>query len=230
MSLIVVCPSRNRPAKASEAYRAFLATRELEDTRMVFVVDEDDSTLPDYIAKGLTVLHAPAGKRMAGALNIAAMALAPQCDVVGFVGDDHRFRTPGWDAVIDAYLVQAPTKERGKLGMAYGKDLIRDDIPTHVFIRSDIILALGWMALPGAKHLYLDNTWAELGRRADCIVQIADIVVEHMHPTAGKGQWDADYARVNASHVYSHDGQLYARWVDSGQAEADASVIRRLLA
>jgi len=228
--LIVICPSRNRPAKASEAYREFLRTKELDDTRMVFVVDEDDPTLDDYVTKhSLPVLHAPAGQGMAGALNTAALALAHECDVLGFIGDDHRFRTKGWDIVIDAYLVQAPTKEGGRLGMAYGKDLIRDDIPTHIFIRSDIILALGWMALPDAKHLYLDNAWAELGRRAECIAQIVDLVVEHMHPTAGKGQWDADYARVNAPHVYSHDGQVFSRWVDSGRAELDAAVVRRVL-
>ena len=225
MSLIVVCPSRNRPTKASEAYRAFLQTKELDDTRMVFVVDDDDATLGDYYAKDLPVWTVPAGQGMAGALNAVAVTLADEYDITGFVGDDHRFRTKGWDRLVEGNLDPLT-----RYGIVYGRDLIRDDIPTHVFIRSDIILALGWMALPDAKHLYLDNAWAELGRRAGCIVQIPEIVVEHMHPTAGKAQWDADYARVNAQHVYSHDGQVYARWIDSGRAELDAAVVRRLLA
>jgi len=223
MSLIVICPSRGRPVKAREAYDAFEATRSSEDTKMVFVVDADDDTFTEYVKQKVPIAtYQHEGGGMGPPLNVASAEYAQHYDIVGFTGDDHRFRTRGWDAAITKALTE-------DAGFAYGNDLIRSDIPTQVFINSRIVLALGWMCLPGAKHLYLDNTWATLGSTARCLFYLPDVVIEHCHPVAGTAEMDEGYARVNAHSMYQHDSRVFNDWVASGRAAIDIETVRSVL-
>jgi hypothetical protein len=223
MSITVICPSRGRPQKAKEGYEAFQATRVRNDSRMVFVVDKDDETFREYVEAGLPIVsYEHEGGGMGPPLNAAVADLAPHCDIVGFVGDDHRFRTRAWDDVVAECLARRP-------GFAFGNDLARHDIPTQVFINSSVVLALGWMALPGAKHLYLDNTWAELGAQAHCISFMPDVVIEHVHPFYGKTAMDEGYARVNQQSMYDHDAAIFRQWVESGTAAADIEKVKAAL-
>jgi len=223
MSLIVIVPSRGRPAKARECYDAFMATALLPSTKMVFVVDTDDGTFADYVGAKLPIVsYEHEGGGMGPPLNAAVKDLAPHHSIVGFVGDDHRFRTDGWDIEMTRCLDHKP-------GFAYGNDLARHDIPTQVFVSVPIVLALGWMSLPGARHLYLDNTWATLGSGADCLSYLPDVVIEHMHPIYGKAEMDEGYARVNAGPMYEHDAAVFNLWVSSGQAERDVATVKAAL-
>lgn len=223
MTLIVICPSRGRPGKAREGYEAFLATKTSEDTKMVFVVDADDETFSGYVNEMLPIVtYEHEGGGMGPPTNAAAADLAPIYDITGFVGDDHRFRTVGWDAAIEAALA--------KPGFAYGNDLIRSDIPTQVFISSKIVLALGWFCLPGAKHLYLDNTWRVLGEASGTLRYLPDVVIEHAHPFFGRGQMDEGYARVNHPSMYEHDNAIFQEWMNSGQTEKDVETVLRAIA
>lgn len=217
MSLVVLCPSRGRPDKALECYQAFLDTRHLTDTEMKFVIDEDDPTAGDY---AVPVFHVKRGRPgMTDALNTAAAEVWDRFDIVGFIGDDHRFRTSGWDQMFSDLLRQMGP------GLAYGNDLVRDDIPTQIFGSSVIWKALGWMAQPGCVHLYLDNTWRAIGDATNKLYYLPDVIVEHMHPTVGKGEWDEGYLAVNAPEVYSHDAQAFTLWL-AEQMSADVERVR----
>lgn len=222
MSIIVICPSRGRPHKAEEGYQAFLATRTREDSKMVFVVDADDATFNDYVkAKVPVVTYGHEGGGMGPPLNAAAADLALHYSILGFIGDDHRFRTRAWDQDIEDVLK--------KPGMAFGNDLARNDIPTQVFMSSVIVQALGWMSLPGAKHLYLDNTWRALGDLTGCLAYLPDVVIEHVHPFYGKGEMDEGYARVNQHSMYEHDSLVFQQWVESGRMAEDAEKVKAVL-
>ena len=50
---------------------------------------------------------------------------------------------------------------------------------------------------------------------------LPDVHIEHMHPTAGKAEWDANYHRVNAGAMYAHDAEFFHAWMRDG-IEADA--------
>lgn len=220
MSLVVLCPSRGRPDKAKECYQAFLDTRHLTSTEMRFVLDEDDPAGSSY---DVPLFHVKRGRPgMTDALNEAAALMWDPFDIVGFIGDDHRFRTSGWDEMFTSVLRQSGP------GLVYGNDLIRDDIPTQIFGSSVIWKTLGWMALPTARHLYLDNTWRVLGDSLERLFYMPDVIVEHMHPTVGKAAWDAQYQVVNDPALYSSDGQAFAAWLADG-AEADVERVRAVL-
>jgi hypothetical protein len=222
MSLIVICPSRGRPGKAREAFDSFEETRRSPYSRMLFVVDQDDPTRHEYNQLVPVATYEHEGGGMGPPLNAAALDLAGGYDVLGFIGDDHRFRTEGWDLTIETAL-----EERGG-GFAYGNDLARSDIPTQVFISSRIVRKLGWMALPGAKHLYLDNTWAQLGHRSKSLIYLPSVVIEHLHPFYGKGAMDAGYQRVNAPSMYEHDRVVFEHWV-VGHMDTDIALVREAL-
>ena len=48
-------------------------------------------------------------------------------------------------------------------------------------VSSDVVKALGWFANPMLDHFYLDNSIAELGKRAGLIRWCPQAVVEHLH-------------------------------------------------
>jgi hypothetical protein len=145
-------------------------------------------------------------------LNLAAgMLLADQCDpderlIVGFMGDDHRPRTVGWDqAVIDAMP---------PLGVVYCDDGFQGpNLPTSVFMDAELIRRLGWMVPPGIGHLFCDNAWKTLGEALGTLVYLPDVLIEHMHPHAEKAPMDAGYAEVNSARQWEQDEAAFRRWV-----------------
>jgi hypothetical protein len=95
----------------------------------------------------------------------------------------------------------------------YGNDLIQGEaLPTQVAMTSDIILATGHMVPAGALHLWLDNAWLALGRALDAITYLPDVIVEHLHPIAGRAQWDAGYAEANTDARSDADRAVFERW------------------
>lgn len=215
--LLMLVPSRGRPGSVASLRRAFGETCTAA-TQLLLIVDDDDTTLDDYVAEATPVVdgHYPVSigvmedsQGMVHALNSAAVSLLSRPPVpfaVGFLGDDHRPRTRGWD---EAYL--AALRELGT-GIVYGNDGFQgESLPTQCAMTSDIVATLGAMAPPTLKHLWIDNYWLDLGKGAGCIRYLPDVIVEHMHPAAGKATFDEGYLRVNALEMYRQDRAEYAR-------------------
>lgn len=221
--LVVIVPTRDRPESAEQLVRAFADTC-TADTELVFALDDNAPSLPGYrgvveFANNMRLFRVGEvtlpSRNMGEALRLAVAAVTSPDAVsppfaVGFMGDDHRPRTKGWDT---AYL-QA-LRELGT-GIVYGNDLLQGaNLPTQVAMTSDIIRALGHMAPPTLVHMYLDNYWKELGERAGCLRYLPDVVVEHVHPLAQglpMDEWDEGHRRVNSREMYATDHAAYVRW------------------
>jgi hypothetical protein len=222
--LVVIVPSRGRPEAAAEVAEAFEVTC-TADTKLVVALDDNDPKIDEYVDDRYAYRFVGPSRTMVAALNSAAnMALAFErtAFAVGFMGDDHRPRTKGWDqAYLDAL------RELGT-GIVYGDDLLQGErLPTQAAMTSDIIRALGYMAPPTLTHMYVDNFWLDLGRRAECIRYLPDAVVEHLHPVAGKADWDEGHKRVNAPQMYAADRTAYTRYI-AEQLQADVAKVRTL--
>ena len=221
MSLLVLCPSRGRPDSARELLDTFQRTKSNTSSYLAFVVDIDDPTAGEYPRGTYVIERGRPG--MVDALNRVAGNEVSKYGYIGFVGDDHRFRTKGWDNVMLAYLSRAGG------GFAYANDLLQgENLPTAVFVSSEIVKELGYFAPPNLAHLYVDDSWKLLGDGADCLYYFPDIIIEHMHPYAGKAEWDEGYKRVNDSAVVSADRWAYEAWV-AGEASADIARVREAL-
>lgn len=215
MSLLVIVPSRGRPENIDRLNQAFTETGVL-GTQLLIGLDDDDPTIGQY--RGWCEIGPR--ERMAGTLNRLARKYAPMFDHLAFMGDDHVPRTVGWDKTISDELDRLGT------GIVYGNDLLQGELlPTAVFMSSDIVRALGWMALPGARHLWLDNTWLTLGRALDAITYLPDVIIEHVHPVAGKTEWDDGYKANNDHETSDHDHAVYQAWLVDG-LERDVAKIR----
>ena len=222
----MLCPSRGRPDAAKQVAEAFQATATDPGTALCFVVDADDPTRDDYpnIGQNITtmIIDPPPGCMNAALNAAAATPYALGFEVVGFIGDDHRFRTSGWDTTIWRFL-------QGHKGIAYADDLFqRMRLPTMWFVSQPIVREFG-MGHPEMRHLWIDNYWKELGEAAECLYYFEHIVIEHLHPAAGKAEWDENYLRVNSTEVADHDHGVFLRWMETG-LRADADRVRALIA
>jgi hypothetical protein len=223
--LLVIVPSRGRPQNVARLLKAVHETRRL-DTHVWIGADDDDPALAEY-EKVFSGLRGPGDKFAAGPrkglaewTNHAAGRHADHYPFLASFGDDHLPRTPGWDKA----LVRA-VREMGGTGFSYPHDGVREDIPEAVVLSSDIVRALGWMALPECQHYFIDNCWADLGRHAGCIRYLRAVAVDHISPATGKVPADATYAA--SSEKISADQEAYAAW-RAGRMPADVKVIREL--
>lgn len=217
--MIVIVPSRGRPQNIAQLRTAFNETA-TGQPRLVLAVDNDDPRLAEYLALGEeTIVGDPT--RLGPWLNLLGPRLAEDDGVVGFMGDDHRPRTNGWDQKIELAMTRSPR-------IVYGNDLIQGpNLPTAVFMSSQIITTLGYMLPPGLIHLFIDNAWKAWGDRADCLTYLNDVVIEHCHPIAQKGvEWDEGYTNANNQAVESADSETFKAYCGRGQLDLDVAKIR----
>lgn len=228
--LLVIIPTRGRPASVPAIVEAWDATGATAD--LLFAVDTDDPELAAYKAaaarlKGDGRIRFTYGKRrrLVGTLNQQAVKAAKGYRFLAFMGDDHRPRPAAvpWDARIRECLSGGP-------GIVYGNDLLQGEaMATAVAMTSDIITTLGYMAPPTFVHLCIDLVWVEWGKGMERITYLPDMVIEHLHPAAGKAQGDAVYEECNSREQVGADGAAYYAYRDEGGLEADLAKLRKLV-
>jgi hypothetical protein len=149
--LLVIIPSRSRPQNIKRLISIW--TLLTHDADLIFGLDTDDPLLAEcqFPYEQWGELGQPTSIRyainarigMAGTLNYLANKFADQYFAIGFMGDDHIPRTVGWDVRIVRELKAMGT------GIVYGNDLWqKENLPTAVFMTSNIISTLGYMCPP----------------------------------------------------------------------------------
>ncbi len=225
--LAVIVPTRGRPHAVAEMVAAWEETG--ATAALVFGVDLDDPELAGYQAAvealddehDVELVMGPR-LRMIGTLNAIARDLAPRYDALGFMGDDHRPRTPRWDESFAEVLADRPR-------IAYGDDGYQHDaMATAVFMSSDIVTALGYMAPPELTHLRADVVWCEWGAAIGRLTYLPEVLIEHMHPWAGKGEWDAGYGEANSQTMVHADAHGYFAYKHAGY-DTDVATLKGLL-
>jgi hypothetical protein len=243
--LTMIIPSRGRPAAAEQAARSALDNAVLPHTIVLVAVDGccdgisdpgDHLAYASFARPDLGVILDDEHRGMAATLNRQATYHVgsglyldhwPSCTCrhachatthVGFMGDDHRVRTKGWDAQL--------AEAAGWWGIAYGDDLIQGaELPTSVVMSADIVRVLGHMVPPVLGHLFVDDYWKALGQGIGALTYVPDVVVEHMHPSAGKAELDASYERTNHPDQYERDGDAWRQYQEAGHLAADVAAV-----
>lgn len=219
--LVVVIPTRARPHNIPPLIESIEKTRAI-DSRIILSVDSDDKYVcdyqdvrkPDWCELRVTEQRL----RLGDALNFHAPGLAEEYKVIGFLGDDNRPRTVGWDWRI--------MEEMRPLGIIYVNDLIqRHKLPTAVFMDSQIVRTLGYFSAPGVIHLYIDDAWKALGEALGTLRYLGDCVIEHCHPLVGTAAMDDGYRAVNSPERWSTDGPAFDKW-KAEQLERDVLTLR----
>lgn len=228
--LLVIIPTRGRPGAVREIVQAWDDTGATAD--LLFAVDTDDPELAAYKAAAKELSGDQrvrfvfwARKRLCGTLNQAAVKNADSYRFLAFMGDDHRPRPAAmaWDARIRECLSGGP-------GIVYGNDLLQGEaMATAVAMTSDIVTTLGYFAPDCLVHLCLDLCWVDWGRGMGRITYLDDMVIEHLHPAAGKAAVDQVYEDCNSPERATADGAAYIDYRDNGGLEADLVKLRKLV-
>ena len=217
--LAILVPSRDRPHNIS----ALITSLEETDTKsdLIVILDDDEPQFDAYRKLNCALLVIKKqGKGMAKPLNFAANLYKDKYCHFAFLGDDHRPRTKNWDALFIEALDALGT------GLVYGNDLLQgENLPTAVAMTGDIVMELKGMVPPDMVHLYLDDFWLRLGRDLNAIKYLPEVILEHLHPIAGKAEWDEGYRAVNAQDVYDADREALKTYL---QSEAYSTLLATL--
>lgn len=230
--LLMIVPTRGRPQNIAALLQSWADTA-TGAADLAIVLDEDDPLRPEYETHlDNDLLAAIAGQvqfvlmherlRLVGTLNQVATSYAAGYRMVGFMGDDHRPRSHGWDARFVECLSAGA-------GIAYGNDLLQGEaMPTAVAMTSDIVTTLGYMAPPSFVHLCVDLVWKDWGQGIGRITYMPDLVIEHMHPANGKAPMDEGYADANSSERATGDAAAYHQYREQQLAD-DLAKLKELL-
>ncbi|MEU6204580.1 hypothetical protein ABZ814_13445 [Micromonospora musae] len=226
--LLVIVPSRGRPESVARMVDAWTETGAYGHANLLFAIDLDDPQHDAYQAQAsdrALMLTLDRWLPMVHKLDKAAHGYAsPIFDyfALAFFGDDHLPRTPGW---AKRYLDELHVLGTG---IVYGNDLLQGEkLPTQWAMTSDIVRALGRMVPAPVEHLCSDSSVYDLGQQASCIRYLPDVVIEHMHPAAGKASEDDGYRRVNSAEQVQCDSRTYRHW-RATQLDHDAATVRAL--
>lgn len=222
----VAIPTRGRPKNIARVVKAWRKTNAFPRTDMLLGVDQDDPKYQNYVdlvvevnEPGLDFITFESWQPMVTKLNIMANYLADMYLFVGFAGDDHIPRTDDWSLTYQARLANMHT------GIVYGNDLHRQGaLCTEWMMTSNIVRVLGRMVPAPVDHLFSDRSVMELGRRADCIEYLPNVIIEHMHYQAGKARKDATYRRFNTKENFLRERKVYWDWAQHRLSEQVALV------
>ncbi len=215
--MLVICPSRGRPRNIAALLDCWDATQTF--ATLAVCLDEDDPCKRDYV----TMLDAyPSDKvitiggkwrSLCDWVNFVAVKAVDRFNIIGQTDDDRFPRTPGWDvAVADAMK---------PLGVVYCNDLHQGDaVAGGAFLDAEIIRRLGYMVPPTIQHLYMDNYFKSLGEALGTLTYLPDVVIEHMHPHAGKAEMDDGYRQVNSPDAYRDGKRAFQAYINH-RLEAD---------
>ena len=217
--LLVMVPTRGRRANCERLLESFTETATCAD--LLFILDPDDDAY-DRMDWGpaSTVILDPRDY-LVGKLNKTAAAMVDLYRVLQWVGDDNVFVTPGWDRIMLDCL-----EDMGGTGWVYPDDKRRHDVPEHWMCSSGVVKALGWFANPALSHFYIDNTIADLGKRAGLIRWCPEAVIEHLHYSVAP-QTVRDELYLSTEERFGTSDLAAFQQYRTDQMPLDAALLRR---
>jgi hypothetical protein len=176
-----------RLKKCLDSYKDF--TQNLSD--VFILVDEDDVEKYKFLNNyDVEVLVVPHPKTLMEKINYYALDISSKYKYVGFVGDDIIFKMH-WESEFFKFLSSVD------FGLAYANDLIQDGrVPTHPFITSNMINALGFFGCPAVNHNFFDNYWLDMVRLVGDVKYFNEIIMEHNHQSLDNNLKDKIYFEI----------------------------------
>ncbi len=204
--ILILLPCKGKPEKIEGFYETWRKTTS-GYSDLLTCLDDDDPVLDEYRRHKDVSFDVGKGTYMCDSLN-RAFKRYPKYKYYYMVADDIRLRTCNWE---ESFMNKI--EKNGGKGIAYGNDLMfGESLATAPFVSGNIFRALGFLALPGLFHMWIDKFWYELGKGLDKLFYFPDIIAEHIHYSLGKSPIDSWYLRVNNKKVNEHDGKIFQKW------------------
>jgi len=222
----VLVPTRNRPDNVKRLLTSAFDTADTE-VEFIFYVDRDDprrqETLDEIFGHGAQVVYGGEERIVLSQMwNLCAEAA--YYPVMMHCGDDIVFRSDGWDARVLAEFEASDDK----ILFVHGDDGFQHDrIGTHGFLHRNWVDAIGYFVPPyfssDYNDLWLTEVADALGRRR----YLPDVYTEHMHPVAGKGEWDQTHQERLVRHQRDDVGRIYAQ--RASERQNDVALLRTFI-
>jgi hypothetical protein len=219
VSLIVIVPTRNRPAQCKRLIESFEETT--DNATLLFVTDGDDKSYEGFDWHGHGCAEVNPRASLTQKLNSTAQNILGKYEEIMWQGDDHEFITPHWDTKI------LQVRQDWGSGWLYPNNGRRSDVPETWTVSRDVVEALGWYANPALAHYYIDNSIAELGKRAGIIKWVSDVKIVHHHYSVDKDTEYDDLYKDTEKLFGERDLAAFQQWRGSNQVAATVSQLRR---
>lgn len=217
--LLVMIPTRGRRAQCERLLASFTETATCAD--LMFIADGDDDSYEGMDWGEAVCATLDPREYFSGKLNKIAAEMKDLYRVLMWVGNDHVFRTPGWDK-----LMLDALEDMGGSGWVYPDDKRRSDVPEIWMCSSDVVTALGWFANPRLDHYYTDNSIAELGKRTGLIRWCPQAVIEHLHYSVNPETEHDELYKFAENAFGASDLKAFHQW-RADQCPMEVSVLRR---
>lgn len=204
-TLLMICPTRNRPDKVTEMANSFYKTIKANSSLLI-CIDEDDEVMKAYHPDSRTGVMVGKRGSIVDWLNRAALA-HPDYKYYGIIGDDGVFITEGWDLELMNEI-----KSNGGWGISFAEDLIcsgKRMLPTHPVISGNIVKTLGFIIPPEFVHLYGDDYLGAIGKGIGKFFYRGDVIIEHRHWSVGKASKDEGYTRIDSKAGWDRDTVIW---------------------
>lgn len=200
--------TRGRGKKALQMQQRWLSRAKNPDAiEHIFAVDADDEqALP--LAANYAVIVEPGG----GCVRAWNAAAAKSSGLVLVQMSDDFDCPMHWDEIILERFGDLSKPAVLDIDDGYRKD---DLICTAIMTRARY-MEQGYFMHPGFYSMYSDNWFSHCARRDGIVIPAKDILFEHLHPAAGKGEWDQTYLQSNQSSRYLQGETLYNQILASG--------------
>lgn len=215
MKISILCPTRGRPENCRRLVNSVRSSCTIMP-QLVLYVDDDDEAAGEYeellrLSKIKTndgkdePLILLRGPRITLSNCWNRCAEAATGEILMHAGDDIVFKTKGWDDMVRRAFAAFPDR----LVFVHGEDGVwGNKFGTHGFLHRAWMDAVGYFCPPYFSSDYND-TWFNdvfnaLNRRI-----FLPFETEHMHPLAGKAEWDKTHKERLERHKADGVDKLY---------------------
>lgn len=195
--LVISCPTRNQPQMALETIRSACLTSKAE---IWLYIDEDQRDLYRGYIDGGDGWKAMVGPRIGPAkANNAIIDANPGAAAYGWVDDNARFMTPGWDE----YVLDELNKFPGRIGVVSAHHNSGPFV-NFACVSNRWVETIGWLAYPEVFHMCWDTILEMLGEATQIVYAPEDkFRVEH-HPELS--------GTPNRAELFKVDSEKFLWW------------------
>ena len=212
----ILCPTRGRPDFMMRMFKSAAHMSHTADDRVpcfevIFYIDEDDQPSIDLWENNLQYrgCGAVVGPRINLSMAWNLCFDASHGQILFHGGDDLIFRTEDWDEYVKLQF----RLSKDKIIFVGGQDGFHapeKNFLTHGFLHRNWVETVGYFVPPYFSSDFND-TW--LNEVADMIgrkIYLKDLLIEHMHPLAGKHFWDRTHQERLERHRLDKPQNIYA--------------------
>jgi hypothetical protein len=214
ISLLV--PSRERlNLKLTLISSIITSVDDINNVELIFGIDKDDPTrdIVYKIAEAIPFVKIVDIKNDGKFIGINKIwnLLYPHAtgDILGYIGDDMIFMTPGWDSKIIDELTNKLPEDKIKLVHCYDGYRDKDEISVNAFIHKKYTEILGYMCRGEFLINWSDQWMYQTFKAFDRVKYRRDIHIQHNHWVFGQRSKDKVAERMLSD---QHDSKSDALW------------------